>query len=189
MTGMDMYLKCIVISHLTTWIQLWNFMRWVSCIHLQISRRHAMAFLGFCGVPFLVWLLGLFVFYIAFMASWHILAIFQSQTVTQPTSNLTEYWDEHRWAIQTPHKVKSPDLTKAVFWAHYVRPDLACCFHIACGCFLAFAIHWIRLSGWAWMQSDSFMKKWFLLPYGSPIVSVPKCSQRAFVRWVLCQTI
>lgn len=65
----------------------------------QISRRHAMAFLGFCGVPFLVWLLGLFVFYIAFMA---------------------------------------------VFWARYVRPDLACCFHIACGCFLAFAIHWIR---------------------------------------------
>ena len=73
--------------------------------------------------------------------------------------------------IQNIEPSKSPDLhlTKAVFWARYVRPDLACCFHIACGCFLAFAIHWIRLSGWAWMQSGLFM-------------------QRSLVRWASCRT-
>ena len=155
-----MYLKCIVIWYYNTLDDLDPALKLhaMSVLHLQISRRHAMAFLGFCGVPFLVWLLGLFVFYIAFMASWPYFshshpANFKSDIIWQ---NIEMSIDE---AIQTPHKVKSPDLTKAVFWARYVRPDLACCFHIACGCFLAFAIHWIRLSGWAWMQSDSFMKK------------------------------
>ena len=91
----------------------------------QISRRHAMAFLGFWGVPFLLWLMVLLISYITFMATCHLPCSFSEDGSVRC--------------------VRAKFLAKAVFWARYVRPFQACCFHIACGCVTAFTFHWIRL--------------------------------------------